>query len=474
MLKTIRLERTIRENKKKLEALRAKDAEMATREAALKAAFEEVTEDTAAEDRAAIEAEMDEYDEQKAAHDSEKKRLQDEIEQAEAELAALEEKQKDTPPEEPAPEEARNAKGERKAMSYASRRAFGERTAAEIKEIIENKETANWVANMRSAIKEKRTIENVGLTIPTVVLPLIREKIERTSKLYSRVALRRVNGEGEQNISNGSSEGVWTQCCAKLNELEMGFSRWSYGCFKVGGYYTVCNANIEDSDLDIAAEAINAIGAAIARALDKAIVWGRNIAANSKMPQGIVPSLAQTSQPADYPVTARPWVDLHTSNIISIGTAQNPVTGAALFAAINEAAGVADTDYTDSDLTWMMNRKTWRKLTSQAVTFNAAGAIVAGVNKSMPVAGGEIINFKFLPDDVIVFGYTDVYGLTERKGPKTATSEHVRFLEDETVYKGTARYDGAPLVREAFGVILLNGATLDLTDVTFPQDTANA
>ena len=37
-------------------------------------------------------------------------------------------------------------------------------------------------------------------------------------------------------------------------------------------------------------------------------------------------------------------------------------------------------------------------------------------------------------------------------------SEHVRFLEDQTIFKGTARYDGKPAIREAFAVIGIGGA----------------
>ena len=71
-----------------------------------------------------------------------------------------------------------------------------------------------------------------------------------------------------------------------------------------------------------------ALSQAIGYSVDKAILYGRNSASTQKMPLGIVTRLAQTSEPASYPATARPWADLHTSNIISISSG---VTGAALF-----------------------------------------------------------------------------------------------------------------------------------------------
>jgi len=71
-----------------------------------------------------------------------------------------------------------------------------------------------------------------------------------------------------------------------------------------------------------------------------------------------------------------------------------------------------------------------------------------------------------------VGGYFDLYTLAERAGTKFAQSEHVRFLQDQTVMKGTARYDGAPAIPEAFVAIGIKGATPAAT-MTFAQDTAN-
>ena len=49
----------------------------------------------------------------------------------------------------------------------------------------------------------------------------------------------------------------------------------------------------------------------------------------------------------------------------------------------------------------------------------------------------------------------------EREGGTFASSDIPFFLQDKTVYKGTARYDGQPVSGEAFV-----GATYDNTEVT--------
>jgi HK97 family phage major capsid protein len=87
------------------------------------------------------------------------------------------------------------------------------------------------------------------------------------------------------------------------------------------------------------------------------------------------------------------------------------------------------------------------------------------------VVGGAIEVLDFLPDNVIVGGYFDLYTLAERAGSQFASSEHVRFLQDQTVMKGTARYDGQPVIAEGFVAIGL-GTTPNAT-MTFAADTAN-
>jgi hypothetical protein len=119
-----------------------------------------------------------------------------------------------------------------------------------------------------------------------------------------------------------------------------------------------------------------------------------------------------------------------------------------------------------------MNETTYTKLVAEAVSINAAGAIASGIGGTMPVVGGDIEVLNFIPDNVILSGYYDLYILVERAGTKFASSEHVRFLADQTVFKGTARYDGAPAIAEAFVAIGINATTPNST-MTFPTDTAN-
>ena len=346
---------------------------------------------------------------------------------------------------------------------------FTRMSAQERDAFIARADVQNYLAEVRAAIKEKRAITNVGLTIPEVMLGLLRENIEGYSKLYKHVTVRRISGEGRMVVMGAIPEAVWTECCANLNELSIGFNDYEVDCYKVAGYFKICNANLEDSDLNLAALLLDVIGEAIGYALDKAILYGRNASGTQKMPQGIVSRLVQTAQPSGYPSTARTWVDLHTSNIQTIA---NTVTGIALFQKILLASAVAKAKYARNGLVWVMNETTKLKIMAEAMSVNAAGAVVSGLGNTMPVVGGVIETLEFVPDNVIIFGYFELYLLAERKGEQFASSEHVFFLADQTVMKGTARYDGGPVIAEAFGAVGIAGTTPNAT-MTFASDTAN-
>jgi hypothetical protein len=111
-------------------------------------------------------------------------------------------------------------------------------------------------------------------------------------------------------------------------------------------------------------------------------------------------------------------------------------------------------------------------LMAEAMNFNAAGAIVSGMGNTMPVIGGDVEELDFIPDNIIIAGHGMNYLMAERAGRHVAVSEEVKFIEDQTVIKSTARYDGLPVIPEAFVAIGINGAVPSAT-MTFAEDTAN-
>ena len=465
MLKVFMLRKKIDAAKKKLEALRALDADFEKREADLEQAITEAAEaegDEAAEAQKTVEEEVEKFESEKAEHEDAKKSLTDEITEMEKDLAEAEAEQDTTPA--PTGEE-REVK---KMATISKRNRFF--AGQDVNAMFERDDVKTYLAEIRSCIKNKRELTNVGLTIPEVFVGLIKENVENYSKLYKHINVQPISGKGREIVQGTVAEAIWTECCAVLNELSLAFNDVEVDCYKVAGYYKVCNAVLEDNDVDLATKLLEALSQAIGLAVDKAIIYGRNTASAQKMPLGIVSRLAQTSEPANYPATARPWVDLHTSNIVSISSG---VTGAALIQQIVLASGKAKGTYSRGEKVWVMNENTYTKLMAYTVTTDANGRIVTGVAGTMPVVGGIIEVLNFIPDNTIIGGYFDLYMLAERAGAQFAQSEHVFFIQDQTAFKGTARYDGQPVIAEAFVAIGLESTTPAANSVAFAPDEAN-
>lgn len=463
-IKALMLKKKIDMRKKALDELLAKDEEFETRESELAKALDEATTD---EEVDAVEEESEKFAEEKAAHEEEKKVLGVDIEKLMNELHAEEEAQEVIPVEAPAEEQPQAERKE--TIKMDKRNVFANMDAQTRTAVFEQEDVKAWVGEFRSAIQEKRALTNIGLTIPEVFLGYLRQNIENYSKLYKHVTVRAVSGTGKEIVEGAIPEAVWTECCANINELDLSWNDVETGCFKVAGFFKVCNATLEDSNIDLAAELLTAIGQAIGLALDKAILFGRNTSANYKMPLGIVSRLAQESEPADYSPTARTWQDLHTTHMLTIA---NTVTGVDLFKTILLDSAVIDGKYARGEKVWVMNETTRIFLMAQGMNINAAGQIVVPLDGRMPVVGGIIEVLDFMPNYVIVGGYFDLYLLAERAGKKFAQSEHAFFLQDATAFKGTARYDGQPVIAESFLALGING-TSPSASMTFAADKAN-
>lgn len=459
-LKTLLLRKKIDLKKKELDTKRESMKDIEKREEELVAAIDEVSNE---EEQAAVQENVEQLTGEREKLQSDMDELDAAIRALENELDTIEQGQEQKTPE---PEQARETAAEPERRE----KSMNIQTRDRMVEMVTREDVKAYLGEVRSAIKEKRALTNVGLTIPEVFLGYIRENIDNYSKLYKYVNVKPIKGEGRVVIAGAVGEAIWTECCANLNELELPFYGMEIDCFKVGGYFAVCNATLEDSDINLAAELVSAIGKAIGLALDKAILFGRNTNAALKMPMGIVTRLVQTEEPSGYPAQARPWVDLHTSNVKAIDAG---TTGVSLFQGLLIDEGAAKNKYSASTKVHVMNEDTLNYLKAQGMSVNAAGALVTAVSGTMPVIGGQVEILDFIPNNVIISGYFDLYMLAERAAEKFATSEHVKFLQDQTVMKGTARFDGGPAIAEAFVAIAVNGGSVDATAVTFGEDKAN-
>ncbi len=464
-LKVLMLKRERDGLNKQLTELREQADGFDAREGELAEAINELADDATEEEKAAVEEAVAAFEEEKTETNEKIQSLEDRVSKIEEEIAAEEAAQGGDPEPEPAadPDEGQRNTGGKIEMVRAKN--FRNMADADVRTLMEREDVKSFLSEIRTAIKEKRAITGAGLLAPEVFIGIIRENLQNYSKLYKHVQVRQISGDGRQVVMGAIPEAVWTDCCGILNELDLVLSDVEVACWKVGGIFDICNANLEDSDVNLADELLTALGQAIGLALDKAIVFGLG----TRMPKGIFTRLAETEAPADYPATARPWADLHSTNIITTNK-----EGIELFAEILTGSAAAKGRYSRGEKVWVMNETTYTYLKAQGLAVNAAGAIVSAVDGAMPVVGGIVEVLDFMPDYVVVGGYMDLYLLAERSGIRLDQSEHAMFIQDRTVFRGTARYDGVPSIAEGFVAIGVNGTTPSASDISFAPDTANA
>lgn len=464
MLKTLMLKRDIDRKKKELEDLRGIEESFKTREAELEQAINETETD---EQREAVADEVEKFDADKTEHEAKVAELEREIEELEGQLADMERNA-------PKPTTKTNEKIERsKTLTINIRtlprnqRAFDAIPAEERSAILAREDVKNFLTQLRSMKGQTRAVSGGELLIPVVMLDLVAENMYRYSKLLNRVRVRMVNGEARQTIAGLVPEAVWQEMCGAINELTFQFNQITLDGYKVAGYIPVCNALLEDNDVNLASWLVEMLSEAIGLAIDKAILYGKG--ASYKMPLGIVTRLAQSSKPSGYPDNAPAWVDLHTSNLKSISAAK---TGAEFWADLQVDAGACYTKYSRGEMFWAMNSKTYALLKSKAITFTASGDVVSNIYGLLPIVTGDIDILEFMPDGDIIGGYGDLYLFAQRSGMAIESSREVQFIQDNTVFRGKMRADGAPIIAGAFVGINISGSSVTTT-MSFAADNAN-
>lgn len=449
-LRNLILAKRLKERKTEMTVLLERESELLKRQEELEKSIEEAERD---EDLDLIEEEETELNSDKEKLIAEKNELQAKIDEIEQELEELEEGEEQ--------EEAEEPKGERKQMSkLITRGAFKGMNQTDAEVLIKRDDAQKFLTEIRSAMAEKRAITGGDVLVPDVFLGLVREQVYGLSKLAPKVWLRKLKGNGRYTIAGTIPEGVWTEACADLNELALVFSEAEVDAYKVGGFVAVCNALLEDADLDLANEVLTSIAQAIAIALDKAILYGTG----TKMPVGIVKALDG--------VNGKP-------NLIGI---DEDLTGEEFYAELVAAFGKTKSHGSVTGRFYAMSEATFAQLQVKALSINASGAIVSGQTQTMPILGGDIIVTDVVAAGTIIGGYGQHYLLAERAEVKLARSEHVQFIEDNTVFKGTARYDGKVIFPDAFVAVAIGAAdetsgVVDApapNDVTFASDAANA
>lgn len=438
-VKTLMLRKKIDEKRREMETLtakrseiEAKKAELETREGELEEAIKEAETE---EEKSTVEDAVNQFETDKAAIEAEETEneqaitdLEGELEEMENDLANSEARQAATVPA--TPEQAPKITHERTINTMFKTRSLRTMTNEQREAFVMREDVQETLAQVRELMKTKRSITGSEYTIATSILDLIRENVMEYSKLYSRVNRFTAKGNGRVIVQGVAPEAIWMECCDKIKEVSLTFGQVELDCYKVAAYFGVCNATLEDSDINLLDALMVAIMQGLGVAIDKAIIYGTGV----KMPTGVITAIADDET-------------LAASNLIKI---TGSPTGTDLYKAIITASGNANSTYSRGGKLWIMNEKTYTELMAEAIGVNSNGQLVAGAVATFPVVGGEIIVLNFVPDENIIVGYFDLYTLLERAGMIVEVSEHVKFIDDETVLRGKARMDGKPAIVGAF------------------------
>ena len=329
---------------------------------------------------------------------------------------------------------------------------------------MERDDVKAFLTRVREMKNEKRDVKGADLGIPDTLLPLLRDTTERYSKLYQYMHVTPLKGTARQNIAGKIPEAVWTEALGRLNELDIDFSQIELDGYMVGGFVVVPNPTLEDDDnLELLATVIDYLGQAIGLAVDKAGVYGDG----DNKPVGFVHRLAADSKPSWWGSKQGAFTDLHTSNVVKLDLFS--AEGVAFFRPLVAALSKAKPNYSNGNLVWVMNRATHMDLKARAMAWNSAAMLLPGMEDTMPIVGGTIVECDFMSDYDIAGGYMDLERWVERSGAKIESSDIPLFIQNCTIFKGLQRFDGKPVFGEGFVIVNYNNTT-PTTSLSFATD----
>jgi len=414
MLKAIRLNKRKELKFAELEELKLERNEHKARADDLETRIDGVASEA---DLEKLESEIDEILEKIAEHDEAISTLEQEIDELESDISALEESQ-DRAAKRAASSQSTGGDGKGAMNGDFNLRAKTDFEKRErMRQVLEAKENHEFYERVAEVIKN-RGVSNTDLLIPKIIVDMINVDMLDVGKIYSLVTVRQIPGTSRIVMSGDTPEAIWLDNCGPLSELKLDFSMLELDGYKVGGFIAICNATLEDAFIDLALHIQEQITKAIAVAIDKAIVNGKG--SKDKQPTGIIPSLPTSSK----------------------------MTCTSDFATVMSKFGELPDDA--SNLTAVMTRKTYyTHFAPQTITSTSAGQIVSQNTKGdakLPDGTHVVfVNKSILEDDKMLLGDYKKYFLAQRAGLQLARSEEHRFIQDQTVFKGTSRYDGRPI-----------------------------
>ena len=442
MLRQLVISKKIEQARQLLNSYLEEEQKLKTRGEELEKAIEEAQTE---EEINLVEEEVNKLEQEKTELEEKKSKLENEIAELEGELEQINSKE----PKNKEPQNDNSAQRTDvrniiipKIRGGLSAMVNKYETRDQMLERLNRKEVKEFYETIANLVKEKRSVSGADILIPEEVVNMIQTRLGDYSTLYNEVTVQPLSGTARVILDGEIPEAIWVEMTGALSEISTAFSQTELDGYKVGGYIPVSNARLEDSMINLANYLEERLAMAIAKALDKAIINGTG--ASGKQPTGIITAL-QEPEFEEHNVTSSGLLPDITSKMALIDDGEDG-------AAIGEVIAV------------MKRSLYYSKIAPQTFVNTADGRFVIQNAQAPRLPDGTRIVFnQYTPDNTIILGDFKKYLLGERRGVQIAASTDVRFIEDQTVFKATARYDGKPIYPGYFVKIEIEDTPIDDT-----------
>ncbi|WP_446936688.1 phage major capsid protein [Lysinibacillus fusiformis] len=417
-LKQLMLSKKIEQRKSALVDLMLREEEFQNRSAELVTALEEAKTE---EEISTVESEINKLDSDKEEVTNKKTVLEDEIKTLETELEQLNS----------------NAPSNQQRSKQLPIQTRGEESMnrLQVRELLKTGEyyERSEVKEFYEQFKNLRAVTGGELSIPDVVVNRIMDIMGDFTTLYPLVDKVAIKGTTRILVDTDTTAATWMEQTASIPTGDVGtITKIDFDGFKVGKVTFVDNSLLNDSIVNLDDYVTKKIARAIAKALDIAIVSGTGAA--NKQPTGIVPSLK-----AEHKVEAVADEKLIKNTVKHIGL-------------------IDSGEDTVGEIAAVMKRSTYyNRFLEFSIQVNAEGNVVGKLpNLKQPdLLGLPVVFNNSLAVDQVLFGEFDKYTLIERESITIDNSEHVKFVEDQTAFRGKGRYDGKPTNVDAFVLVTI-------------------
>jgi HK97 family phage major capsid protein len=419
MLKQLKIQKSLELKRSKLQEIEKKYENILKRSEDAKKALEEADND---EDLKVVEAEITEIEKEEETVNNEKKNVETEIEQLELELEEVEERSKQDNKQ-----QKRNNVGVEKGMNKL-----------QVRELLKTGEYYNRsdVKEFYDKFKNLRQVGGSELVIPEVIVNRIMDLLGDYSTLYPLVDKIRISGTARVLIDTDTTPAEWLEMGAALPVEDVGtIVSIDLDGFKTGKICYIDNYLLQDSYINLDEYVSKKIARSIGLALDVAMLTGDPA---GRQPTGIIPSL-----PGE--------------NIVDVGT--DATIGELVAPIANIDTGLDNV----GEISAVMRRSTYYStFLPFSINVNSEGNVVGKLpNLTRPdILGLPVIFNNAMSPGEVLYGDFGKYTLVERESITIDSSDQVRFVEDQTAFRGKGRFDGKPTKTDAFCLVRIGTPTV--------------